>query len=226
VASEVPGLRKFVFLSSLSATGPAKEGRPVDEETPASPVSHYGKSKLAAEQAVLKHIKERGLPAVIIRPPAVYGPRDRGFRVFFRMISRGVFPDWGPSRYSLIYVDDLVRGIVAAAHSPHSAGDIFFLADDQPYTSREIVQVMAEACSKKPLRVPIPRFCMPVVAGLSELSGRESFIINRDKLREIRHRNWVCDPARAKRELGFAPKTKLKEGIKWTADWYRIHRWL
>lgn len=222
---ESDALKKFVLVSSQAAGGPSMEGRPVIEEDPANPVSHYGKSKLMAEEAALASAA-KGLPVVIMRPSAVYGPRDRDFFLLFKYIKKGLFPFWGESRYSLIYVDDLSRGLIMAAISPKKDGEIFYLSDSKVYTNTEIASVLGEIFSRKPVMIPIPRFVLPVAAGISGLLKRDSHIVNKDKLTEIGYKDWTCDPSKAGRELGFSAKIKLREGIKWTADWYRIHQWL
>lgn len=228
IEEERPQLKGFLLLSSLSAAGPSANGRPVNEETPPNPVSHYGKSKLMGEKAAMSRAER--LPVLILRPPAVYGPRDRDFCLLFRMLKRGVFPYWGESLYSLLYVDDLVAGIIRAAGSPQAAmGKTYFLSDGNTYSNYDIARAIAEVVStrhQKPIKLWIPKFAMPIVAGISGLAGGEAGIINRDKLRELGYRNWCCDSGLARRELGFSPRTTLKEGIKWTADWYKIHQWI
>jgi nucleoside-diphosphate-sugar epimerase len=218
-----PSLKKFIFLSSQSAAGPSIKGKAVREEDAPNPVSHYGKSKLQAEKAVLEYANK--FPVVIIRPSAVYGPRDRDFFVFFKLLRGGICPWWGESRYSLIYVDDLITGIIKAAESREASGKVFFLADEKPYTNKEIISLISGVYGKRPIKMPVPRAVMSLVAGAGHLLGFPS-IINRDKMRELSYREWVCDTRRAREELGFISKIKLKEGIKWTADWYRIHQWL
>jgi nucleoside-diphosphate-sugar epimerase len=223
VLSDNPGLKRFVHLSSLAAVGPSLNGSPVDEETAPRPVSSYGKSKLQAEAAVNRHRDK--VPVTIIRPPAVYGPRDRDMFVFYRMLKRGIYPYWGECLYSLLYVDDLVKGIVASAGSPEAEGETFFLSEND-YSNEHIARVIAEAVGKRPVRLRIPNRMMPVIAGISSrLAGRKS-IINYDKVKELCHPRWTCSPSKANARLGFSPKIKINEGIKWTTNWYRIHQWL
>ena len=107
--------RRFVYVSSLAAGGPGENRVESDEPTP---ISYYGESKLAGEQ-ILRELK---IPSVVIRPPAVYGPRDKGVLTFFQLVNRGILPVLGldkknPRRYSFVHVDDLVQGILAAAFS-------------------------------------------------------------------------------------------------------------
>lgn len=216
-------IKRFVYLSSLTATGPSKNGTPVDENIETEPVSSYGKSKLEGERIVLKY--KDFLPITIIRPPAVYGPRDRDFYVFFKMLKKGFFPYWGKCYYSLLYVDDLVRGMILSAETKEAEGRTYFLSDSV-YSNEEIAKVISSALGAKAIRLRIPKSIMPLFATIGERLNRQSSIINKDKIKELNYSHWTCDSSKAKRELGFVPKVGIKEGIKWTADWYRIHRWL
>ena len=222
-AEKNPDLTRFVYLSSLAAVGPSKDGAPVREDCLPAPVSSYGRSKLEGERAVL-NFRDR-LPVTIIRPPAVYGPRDADLFMMFKMIKKGIYPYWGKCFYSLIYVEDLIHGIIAAAEKKEAEGKTFFLSDDMVYTNDDIVERIAEALGEKPMKMRLPRSLMGLIAFLGEKTDKKG-IINRDKMRELRFSNWTCEACKAKNELGFKTKITLREGIKWTADWYKIHRWL
>ncbi|MEW6570400.1 MAG: NAD(P)-dependent oxidoreductase [Nitrospirota bacterium] len=223
VAEKNMRLRRFIYLSSLSAIGPSKNGTPMREDSVPSPVSNYGKSKLYGEKAVLQYIDS--IPATILRPPAVYGPRDKDLLIFFKMIRRGILPTWGKCYYSLLYVDDLVRGIILAAENKEAEGKIYFLSDSKFYADNEIAMEIAAALNVKPTQLRVPKFIMPFFAFIGERINKKH-IINRDKMKELGHSHWICDAGKAREEIGFTVKVGLKEGIKWTADWYRIHRWL
>jgi nucleoside-diphosphate-sugar epimerase len=223
VAANNPRLKRFVYVSTLAAAGPGRPGRPVDEVTPPSPVSSYGKSKLEGETVVLEYREK--IPVTIVRPSAVYGPRDTDFFLLFSAVRKGFYPYWGRCYYSVIYVEDLVRGIIVSAEKKEGEGRTFFLADKTVYTNDEIIQEISAALGCKAVRVRLPLSLMPIVAYIGEKVNSKG-IINRDKAREVRYANWTCDVSRAREELGFNAKITLREGIKWTADWYRIHRWL
>lgn len=218
-----PGLKRFLYLSSLAAVGPSLNGIPVTEESEPHPVSSYGKSKLMGEGIVLKY--KDSMPVTVIRPPAVYGPRDRDFHVLYRMIKRGIVLNWGRCVYSLLYVDDLVRALIRAATTPEAEDGVFFVADDALYSNEDIVQAISEAMGARPLTLRVPRMIVPLVAGLSGRLGRKAAIL-KDRAKELGHANWTCNPSKAHQVLGFIPKVKLTEGVKWTANWYRIHQWL
>ena len=109
------GCRRFLLVSSQAAAGPSPDGRPIDEERPPNPLTHYGRSKLLGEEAV----KAARIPFSIVRPPAIYGPRDLALLPFFRLASMGLAPGLeGPGRrFNLLHARDVARGILLAAES-------------------------------------------------------------------------------------------------------------
>jgi nucleoside-diphosphate-sugar epimerase len=223
VAEKNPKIKRFVYLSSLAAAGPSNNGSPLREDAEPRPVSSYGRSKLEGERAVLKY--QDTIPVTILRPSAVYGPRDKDFFIFFKMLKQGVFPYWGKCYYSLLYVDDLIEGIILAATNKKAEGELYFLADSTFYTNEEIVHAISSALGTRAIRLRVPRFVMPFFAYIGERIKRPG-IINRDKMNELSYSHWICDVKKAREDIGFIPKVRIKEGMKWTADWYRIHRWL
>ncbi len=217
------GIKRFLFVSSLAASGPSSDGKALREDSEPHPVSYYGKSKLEAE-GIVNHAGKT-IPVTIIRPPAVYGPRDRDFYLFFKFIKRGIFPYWGKSFYSMVYIDDLINGIILAAKSEVAQGKTYFISDNEIHTNEEIAFEIADIFQKRLTKVRLHRAIMPILANIGKKFGKEG-IVNRDKIRELSHACWICDAALAMRELDFKPSVSLKEGLKWTADWYRINRWL
>ncbi len=218
------GLKRFVYLSSLAAVGPSWNGSPVNEASEARPVSSYGRSKLAGEEAVAKY---RGrIPATIIRPPAVYGPRDRDFYVLFRMLKKGFYPYWGKCYYSLLYVDDLIRGLIMAAEEKEAVGGMYFLSDGKVHSNEELVNEISNALGTRIVKMRMPKPIMTMLARLNDRLSRNVSIVSGDRINDLKYSNWTCDSAKAERDLKFIPKVTIKEGIKWTADWYRIHQWL
>ncbi|MBI5212187.1 MAG: NAD(P)-dependent oxidoreductase [Nitrospirae bacterium] len=223
VVENTPDIKRFVYLSSLAAAGPSYDGKPLKEDCEPMPVSVYGKTKLEGEKIVTANGKN--IPVTVIRPPAVYGPRDRDLLVFFKMIKSGVVPYWGRCYYSFLYVEDLINGIIRSALSKEAEGEIFFMSDGNIYSTDDIITAISDALQRRPVKLTIPKFVMPLLGMLSE-KLRGVNIINSDKIKEMRHAYWVCDASKAATKLKFEPKIKIKEGAQWTADWYRIHRWL
>lgn len=218
-----PSLKRFVHVSSLAAVGPCRDGKPVDEKTEPAPVSEYGKSKLLGEKAV-EFFKDR-LPITIIRPPAVYGPRDSDFLTFFKMIKAGVVLYLTEAIYSTIYVNDLVNGIITASKSEKAVGETFFIAEPQPYNTHQIVEAISDAIGKRPVKIKIPKGIGMFFIRVFQKFDKKS-IINSDKLKELVQPCWVCNTQKAEQLLGFKTKTKLKEGMEWTAKWYRMNQWI
>lgn len=223
-SAKMNGLRRFIYLSSLAAIGPSSDGGPINETEKPRPVSSYGKSKLLGEELVLK-FKGR-IPVSVIRPPAVYGPRDKDFFVLFKMLKKGFYPYYGKCYYSMVYVEDLVRGLISVAEAKPAEGGVYFVSDGRVHSNNDIVNEILAALNTRAFKVRIPKQMMSLMVKLGELAGGGLSILNQDKLRELRHSHWICSSAKAEKETGFMPKVHLKEGIQWTADWYRIHQWL
>lgn len=220
-------IKRFLYLSSLSAFGPAlHRGLPNEDHNP-HPVSDYGNSKLMGEAAALRY-RDR-IPISILRPTVVYGPRDREMFLFFKLINMGFLPYWGEGRISLIYIDDLIDAILLAVEKEEAVGEVFFISDGVVYSNKEVMNEIADALKVRLIKLRIPRKALPVIGflsnGLSKITKKPT-MINRDKIKELMYADWVCDISKAMNKLGFMPKVGIKKGIKWTADWYRIHRWL
>ena len=222
-AEEQPKLQRFLFVSSLAAAGPSRDGRPLTEAAPPRPVSAYGRSKLAGEEAATACGDI--IPVTVVRPPAVYGPRDRDFFLLFRAVQLGVFPSWGRCSYSLIYVEDLVRGLIRAAETGEAAGRTYYLADRSIYSNDDIRGALSAAVGRRTVRLRLPRPLLPLFAAVIKKIGKKG-IMNADKIQEIRFPHWTCDPQRAVQELGFRTETSLKDGFAYTTDWYRKEKWL
>ncbi|MHB8880336.1 MAG: NAD-dependent epimerase/dehydratase family protein [Thermodesulfovibrionales bacterium] len=223
LAEQAPGMKRFIYLSSLAAAGPSLDGRPVREDSPPLPVSAYGRSKLLAEEAV--RVYQDRLPTTIIRPPAVFGPRDTDFLVMFKMIKKHLFPFWGECSYSMVYVADLVQGIILAAEHDRARGKTYNLAHQMIYTNRDIAGEISAALGVTPLKIRLPRSLLPVLGFIGQKIDKKG-IINRDRVIDFGFTNWTCDTMMAEHDIGFRAKTTLREGIQWTADWYRTHQWI
>jgi len=221
--------RRLVHVSSLAVAGPSRDGSPVSEDAEPRPVSCYGRSKLEAERAIRESaLAER---AVIVRPPVVFGPRDTDVLEIFRMVARGWALVVGDpaARFSVVYVEDLVEGVLVAAASGKAAGRTYFIADPTPVSWRQFVQLAGEILGRKPrlLRVPQPAAWLAALGleAVARLRGKPS-ILSRDKIAEARAGEWICDVARARSELGFEARTPLAEAVARTLAWYRKAGWM
>jgi len=224
-----PRLQKFIYISSQAAAGPSRNGCNKKESDPCEPVSLYGRSKRVGEEFVLTHAHE--LPVLILRPPAVYGPREKDIFVFFKCLSRRIkLCPIGPDRHlSLCYVQDIVQGILLAVESQTKSGEIFFLSDGNDYRMEEIGDICAQAMGITALRIRVPKGMILGIACFSEYLSkffRRLSPFNKDKAEEIIQKDWVCDITKAKTLLGFEPRVLLAEGAKLTFKWYKKEKWL
>ena len=168
---------------------------------------------------------------MVVRPPAVYGPRDREALEFFRIAARGLRPRMAGRdlRLSLVHVEDLARGLVAAVESPGAPGGPFHLCHPEVRTLGEVLDRMAAALGNAGRALPIPRGLLRGAAFLSEhaasITGRVPDLAV-DKARELVQRAWVADPSAAGRVLGWRARTATEAGIPATAGWYRAAGWL
>ncbi len=222
-------LKKFVFISSQAASGPGFENQPKTEEMECNPVTTYGKSKLEAEKVVKSY--EGEIPFTIIRPSAVYGPRDPEILLFFQTLKKGIQPMVGFSEkyVSLVHVQDLIEGILLAAFSESSLNQTYFISSEKGYGWEEIGNLSSKILGKRVIKIRIPHFMVYSVAAISQFLSyfkNEATILNLEKAREMVQSNWVCSVEKAKKELGYSQKINLEDGIKQTVDWYIKNNWL
>ncbi|HWO01316.1 MAG TPA: NAD-dependent epimerase/dehydratase family protein [Blastocatellia bacterium] len=222
-------LKKFVLVSSLAAVGPARDGKPVDEETQPAPLTPYGRSKLMGEEAV--HAVGDLLPSTIVRPPAVYGPRDYGVFEFFKMINGGIFPMIGSyeKRVSLVHASDLADGIILAGESTASTGRTYFISSKEVYPMKDVAGLIAKILGKHPRKLTIPK-PIAYAAGLAgeaiSALTRKPPVINRDKVTDLSQTCWGCSIERATSELGYREQVPLEDGLRETVAWYKREGWL
>jgi nucleoside-diphosphate-sugar epimerase len=221
---------RVVIVSSQAAAGPAPAAdAPVRESDRPVPVEAYGRSKLQAEQAVVRY--RDALPITIVRPAAVYGPRDRDFLAAFRQASsrlalHAVRPDHS---FSLVHVSDLVDALIRAAERPGAVGQTYFIAGETPVTWRQLYDEMATVAGARPIHLEVPQTAVRLAAHagdlLSTLTGRAT-LLNRNKAALARSRWWLCDASRARAELDWCPKVPLQLGLRETYLWYVDAGWL
>ncbi len=220
------GGRRLVYLSSLAAVGPAGERgvRPDDEP---QPLTAYGRSKLEGERYALGR---EGLNVVVLRPPAVYGPRDRELLTFFRLARRGILPVIGRAdrRIQMVHAVDLADALVRAMDTRTATG-VLHIAEDTAYTWSEMLDHVAAAVGRRGIRVPVPAAALGGAAHITQVATRltgRPVVFDREKAREILAEGWLCETDSARRALGFVASIRLPEGLSATAAWYRAHGWL
>jgi len=224
-----PTLKRFIYISTQAAAGPATNGIPLTEDDLPRPISTYGKSKQLAEQEVLA--SQKFFPTTIIRPPAVYGPRDDDFMEVFKYIKLGIKPLIGRQQkfISIIHVDDLVRGIQIAAEHPNAENQIFFISNKDACSWIELENLIAGVMDKKALKIVFPGFALDAAAFISEKVARifnKTAILNRDKAKEMKQNYWLVDASKVEQKLGFVAEIPLETGLSETYQWYRNQGWL
>lgn len=229
-------VKKFIFVSSLAAAGPSIGLSPRSETETDMPVSMYGESKLRAE-LYLDELKGK-LNFISIRPPMVYGPRDKNVYLFFKTIQKQWMPimpartPTGHKYYSSIHVDDLISAMIAALNAPEEDfknGERFFITDGQIYTYERIMGVISTELKVKPFRIKVPGFAVKSMAIMGSLAGKllnKSFALNRDKLNELTPDYWICSSQKAFDHFKFKPKYTMESGVPQTIAWYKVNGWL
>ncbi len=221
-----------VITSSLAATGPTLNGRLPLESDPLNPVSDYGRSKQATEQAARRHAQR--VPISIVRPGMVFGEGDQASLPLFSSVKHGLLTLARRQQpYTLVYVKDLVRLLVLMAErgerlSPQDQGDgqgIYFPGYAQPLTWEELGQTLARAMQVRPPRLlPLPGPLLSLVGAVADrwsaLSGREVFLSS-GKLQEARAGGWACDTGKIRRQFSFEPLKTLEQALSDTAAHYR-----
>ncbi|MGD0678037.1 MAG: SDR family NAD(P)-dependent oxidoreductase [Polyangiaceae bacterium] len=222
-------LKRFVHVSSLEACGPSSDGTPVSVEQE-SPVTAYGRSKLAAEKVVLAAKDE--IPVTILRPGAIYGPRDNEILEAFRSIKRGLLPlvAGGTAKGMWIYATDCADACIRAIEADVPSGRIYFVDDGCGPIDQKQMLTDAEHAIGRPALVraslPVP-VLMTIARGL-EILGRltnRPVMLTREKANMLLQ-NWICSSEATRRELGWQAAVPWADGVKRAVAWYRENGWL
>jgi dihydroflavonol-4-reductase len=230
---------RLIYISSQSAGGPAPAGTASDGADPEAPLSRYGESKLAAEGLVRAAAGQ--LDAVIIRPPIVYGPRDRDILAAFKLakLARGLFfhPGFQEKRYSVVYGPDLGEGIAQALEGGLPVSDgrsdrgrgVYYLDDGHAYSWSELGRLLVASLGLRPIILKVPELVPTAIAFAQEIQAvltKKPPLLGFDKVRDMRATNFVCSSERARRDFAYAPKHDLATGFVKTAKWYTENGWL
>lgn len=217
----------MLAVSSQAAAGPGTPAAPAREKDEPRPVSLYGRSKLAGEAAI-RQIAE--LRWAIIRPPAVYGPRDRDFLTLFRMGRRGLFPLLGAAdtAYTLVHVSDAVDALITVAEAGVTGdsgvqGETFFIGHPEIVRSADFSSALGAIFDRRVRSLRVPRPLLWTLAEIGELAGKlgRPALVNRSRYRELTAPGFVCDVSKIQRHVGHTARLDLRRGFAATADWYR-----
>ncbi len=218
--------KKFVFVSSIAASGPAEKRIPKKENEIDKPYSLYGKSKLLAE----KYLKENGkFDYTIIRPSNVYGPHQKEMMNLVNLIDHRILPLLGnrSSVTSFIYVGDLVDALLLAAETGKSKGETYFIADKEYYSWRTAVKLISKELGNYPFVIPVPNLIIFIIAAVFEVTSfftKKEPVFSLKDIKSITKNNWIFDSTKISKELGFKQETDLRSGIKKTVDWYNSRK--
>jgi nucleoside-diphosphate-sugar epimerase len=192
-AAGAAGSPRLVLVSSMAAGGPSPRDHPLRGDEPPAPVTAYGRSKLAAEHVV----RSSSLPWTIIRPPTVYGPRDREVLKVFQLVRLGLAPVFGDGtqQLSAVHGADLAEALIAAARSGATAGRTYYA-------------------------------CHAEVVTTAARIARQTTILTADKANEFFQPAWTGDPAPLTRDSGWTAARDLRTGLADTYRWYRSAGWL
>jgi nucleoside-diphosphate-sugar epimerase len=223
-ASRLRNLQSFVFVGSLAAIGPVAYNAPkITETSPKHPVTRYGHSKKRAEEALLKI---ENLPLTIVRPTAIYGPREKDLLVLLKTIQGGqdMYIGKKPQKLTFIHGEDAANAILNAAQKPFKEVRSYNLTDGNTYSRYAIAEAMQKATGKKAFRVHIPLLVVKSVAGVLEFVYRFSSkypVLYPERINEVTADSWECDIKQLTKELEFKPKYNLESGLTQTLKWLK-----
>jgi nucleoside-diphosphate-sugar epimerase len=226
-AAERSGRPRLVLVSSLAAGGPAPRGAPLNGREPPRPVTAYGRSKLAAEQMV----RSSSLPWSIVRPPIVYGPRDREVLKLFRIARLGIAPVFGDGSQELsaVHAADLAQALIAAGSSQSTVGGTYNACHPEVFTSGELGRAIGAAMGRSVATLRIPAWLGRALLSVTEASARgarKATILTTDKANEFFQPAWTGDPGPLTRDSGWRAAYDLQTGLADTYQWYRKAGWL
>jgi dihydroflavonol-4-reductase len=226
-AAERAGKPRLVLVSSLAAAGPARRGAPLTGNEPPRPVTAYGRSKLAAEQVV----STSSLGWCILRPPIVYGPRDREVLKVFQLARLGIAPVFGDGKQELsaVHAADLAEALVTVGYTTSTTARVYYPCHPQVFTSGQFGSAVAAAMGRKVATVRIPGGIGRVLLSVTESSARilgQTTILTRDKANEFFQPAWTGDPASLTQDTGWRAANDLGKGLADTYLWYRKAGWI
>jgi nucleoside-diphosphate-sugar epimerase len=217
-------IKRFLYVSSEAAVGPGQDATPLDETVELRPISWYGQSKKEAEAHVRSFAGQ--VPATIVRLSSVYGEREQDISQAFPAVEKGLLPKIGLEEKAtvLVYVGDVVRGMIDAAESANTIDQAYHLAHPRIWSAEDLIRTIAAAMGRPDgIMLPVPVEVLHLAAPLAEfihefVRGRPK--LTKDKAHEISQRYWVISPAKAKRDFGWEARFDLPDGMRRTTAYY------
>lgn len=217
------GVSRMVYSSTAGVYGMISEA-PVDENSPVNPDSPYQEAKVAGEALVLTAHRDHQFPVVIARFPGLLGRGSMSWVPLFRAIGTGRFRLIGSGRNHTHtgHILDIVDGLRRCAETPNIEGQCYLLAGKAATRIDDFVKMFAKELGVSISSFRLPDFPYRVFHGMSCLLYRSFGVtLPRANDYELFISDKVLSLEKAKRELGFEPKTSIEQGIHETLQWYR-----
>jgi len=217
-------LKKIVIMSSISAVGPARDGKGVSEKTECKPVDVYGWSKLAQEKVAMKYFNDYEMPIVFLRPPMVFGPRDFEMLRLFKAVDKRFFPlSCNKEVMEFLYVKNLVDACLLVLDKGED-GEKYHISNEKHYSINEIVKSIEKCLGKRVVKVKFPKFVF--ILGGYFIEGFSWFFnkhppFKHDTVKWMTEKFWYSDISKARRELGYFGRIELDEGVRRGIEWYK-----
>jgi nucleoside-diphosphate-sugar epimerase len=217
-------IKKFIFISSQAAMGPSKSIKPRSFKEKEKPISDYGISKLLAEQVIHKMLFNK-IKYTILRPAAIYGPRDKDMSILFKLISKHIgFYSIKKKFVQLIYVEDVANAVVLCITNKHINNKVYFIANPTIYTWYDIIKIIATSVQVNcVLYIPICDFLFKLIGFICNII-KVPLLLNKQKVNELLQEYWIGDvrPVQEDLKIEF---TSLEVGSKITYNWMRRFRY-
>lgn len=229
IYNKTTSLKQFIFISSQAAAGPAPDkSTPKLESDECYPVTMYGRSKLLAENLIKEKAEK---PWTIIRPVSVFGPGDKDFLQYFRLIKKhlAMFIGFRKKYYDFIFVDDLIEMISKTINNEKAYNETFFARGTDTLSIQQFVHNIQSVMNTRVLRLHVPQFLLYPIALVSEILTVFSHrppIINREKIKEFKQDNWIVSRDKAKKILNFETSGNILDKLKTTYRWYKDKGWI
>ncbi|MDR0800013.1 MAG: NAD-dependent epimerase/dehydratase family protein [Endomicrobium sp.] len=217
-----PALKKFIFVSSQAAMGPSISASVKKFTDKENPVSDYGLSKLAAESEIKKMLCGK-VPYTVLRPAAVYGPRDKDIFIFFNLVYKHLRPAPITKRLlQLVYVKDVANAVTSCLENKKTDNNTYYLANSTAYTWSEIGEIISSSVGIKTIPLPVADFIFKFAGMAAESLScitKKPAVLNRQKIMEILQKYWIADTKPAENDLNIK-FTSLEVASEITYNWY------
>ena len=217
-------IKKIVMMSSISAVGPSRDGKPINEDTECRPIDTYGWSKLAQEKVAKEYIDRYKLHIVILRPPMVFGERDFEMLKLFNAVNKRFFPISSNNKcMEFLYVGNLVEACVLAMNKG-KIGEKYHISNGEHYSINEIIKSIEKAENKKIIPIKLPKFVFVIGGYILEWMGKLFNFhppFKHDTINWMTAPQWYSDISKAREKLNYNPIFSLDEGTKRVAEYYK-----